>query len=308
MSYDMTKYNNEQWDSFRLLIIEHKKILFKYYFNKRKFVEYLYKQQMNKELNLDNPQTFTEKINHFKVYYKKYHNKNYASLTDKNKVREYVKNKIGEEYLIPQLLCVKKLKYQDIEKLPNSFVIKTNNGSGTNYIVKDKTKEDYNIMCNYMNAFLKIKYQYIWGEYHYEKIKPRIVIDNLLIDKNGNLPDDIKCFCFNNNGIKHKILYQERVIGDERYRIMFDENWNLINMKSSFKMLDIDLKRPKNYKKIIKVIDKLSEDFNFVRVDLFLFNNKIYFGELTFTPTAGYLKFEDNETDLLWGSWIGNNY
>lgn len=304
MSYNMTKYNNDEWNRIRELIEERKKLLRKLHFSKKEFVKYLYKQQMNKELNIDNPQTFTEKINAFKVYYKRDSN-DYASLTDKNKVREYVKNKIGEEYLIPQISCVKKLKNSDIEKLPNRFVLKTNNGSGTNYIVKDKTKENYNEICDYMNSFLKIKYQYIWGEYHYKEIKPKIVIDELLVDEKGNLPDDIKCFCFNNNGVKHKVLYQERVIGDERYRIMFDEDWNIIDVKSSFKKLDIDLQRPKNHKEIIKVIDKLSEDFNFVRVDLFLFKNKIYFGELTFTPTAGYLKFDDNETDLLWGSWIG---
>ena len=87
---------------------------------------------------------------------------------------------------------------------------------------------------------------------------------------------------------------------------MFDENWEPININSSFAKLDIKLKKPKNYKEILHVIDKLSEDFNFVRVDLFILGSKLYFGELTFTPTAGYLKFEDDKTDLLWGSYIGN--
>lgn len=303
MSYNMCKYHYDEWDNLNELIIQHKKELKKLK-SKRKFVENLYKQQMNMDIDLDNPKTFTEKINAFKLNY----NKKCSDLTDKHKVRKYVKKKIGEQYLIPQYFHKRKIKEKDLLKLPNEFVLKTNNGSGTNYIVKDKTKENLKEVCDYLNYLAKIKFQYIWGEFHYSKIKPTIVCEKLLKDEDENIPDDIKCFCFiDNEGKKKKILYQERVIGDERYRIMFDEKWKPINVNSSFKELKIKLDKPKNYNEILKVIDKLSEDFNFVRVDLFLLKDKIYFGELTFTPTAGYLKFEDDKTDLLWGSYWGNN-
>ena len=305
--YNMANFHDEEWKSVNKLIRKHKKELIKLKFNKKKFIKKLYKEQMNRELDYDNPKSFTEKINCFKLDYKK-SKYNYADLTDKNKVREYVKKKIGEEYLIPQLLCVKKLKKSHFDLLPNQFVLKANQGSGSNYIVKDKSKEDYDKICTYMNNFLKIKYQYIWGEYHYKDIKPMIVVDKLLMDKDGNLPDDIKCYCFNNGKEKHKIIFQERIIGEERYRIMFDEKWNQVFINSSYKKLDVKLEKPKNYKKLLEIFDKLSEDFGFVRVDLFLFKDKIYFGELTFTPMAGYLKFDDYNTELLWGSWMGKDY
>ena len=304
MSYNMTQYNQDQWDYVNYLIKEHKKVFFKFGFNKKKFIEYLFNDQMGYRFDINNPKTFNEKINAFKYNYKK-KGRIFSNLTDKNKVREYVKAKIGEQYLIPQLLFKKKITVDDLEKLPNSFVIKTNNGSGTNYIVKDKSKEDLNKLCNYMNNLLKIKYQYIWGEFHYGDIKPGIVVDELKVDKEGNLPYDLKCFCFNNNGKKHKVYFIDRVIGDDRCRKWIDEDWNEIEIKSQFTRLDVDIKKPKNYKDIFRVIDILSEDFNFVRVDLFLLDNKIYFGELTFTPTAGYLKFDDDVTDKMWGEWIG---
>ena len=132
--------------------------------------------------------------------------------------------------------------------------------------------------------------------------------EKLLLDAKVNIPDDLKCFCFiDNKGIKRKFLYLERVVGDDRKRLIFDENWKPIDIGvTGFERLNIRLKKPKNSKKILQIIDKLSSQFNFVRVDLYLLKDKIYFGELTFTPTAGYMKFEDNKTDLLWGEYIGN--
>jgi hypothetical protein len=299
----MTQYNNELWNNFKFIIKQRKKMLVKLR-NKRNFIMSIYKDQMGYEFDLDNPKTFNEYINWFKYNYRFDKKNNYSDLADKYNVRKYVAKKIGEKYLIPQFFRKRKLKVSDLEKLPNQFVLKTNNASSTNYIVFDKTKEDLKHLCDYMNDLLKIKYYLVWGEFHYKGIKPYIVAESLLKDKHGNIPDDLKCFCFkDSNGKRRKILYLERVIGDERFRINFDENWKRINVKSNFQPLNINLKKPKNYKEILHIIDKLSEDFNFVRVDLFLLDDKIYFGELTFTPSAGYLKFED-DSDKIWGSWI----
>lgn len=300
----MTQFNNDQWDYVRYLIKNHKRRYYRWFCNKKRFVMSLYEEQMGHPFDYNNPKTFTEYLNYFKVFFKK-DKKDYASLSDKNKVRNYVKNKIGEKYLIPQYFHKRRIKVKDLEDLPNEFVLKTNNGSGTNYIVKDKSKEDLQAICDYMNSLTKIKYEYVWGEFHYKSIKPCIVAEKLLTDKKENIPDDLKCFCFKDDkGKKRKILYFERVIGDERYRINFDEQWNEIDVKSNFKPLNKKITKPKNYKEILTVIDKLSDDFKFVRVDLFVLQDKIYFGELTFVPTAGYMKFED-DTDRKWGKWLG---
>lgn len=135
-----------------------------------------------------------------------------------------------------------------------------------------------------------------------------IIAEELLTDHKGNIPDDLKAFCFqDNHGKKKKILYVERVIGDDRARIMFNEKWEYYKCDSNFKYLNEDIPRPRNLKKILEIMDRLSEDFNFVRVDLFLIKNKIYFGELTFIPTAGFLQFKDEKENLKWGNYIGDN-
>ncbi len=158
----------------------------------------------------------------------------------------------------------------------------------------DKDTEDLSVICDYMNFLAKIEYGYIHGEYLYNRIKPEILAEQLLIDSDGNIPDDLKCLCFKDkNQVRRKILYIERVIGDKRFRIFLDADWNVLNISCNYEMLNIPVTRPSNYKEILYVIDKLSEDFPFVRVDLLIFNNKIYFGELTFIPVAGYMKFSD---------------
>lgn len=261
-------------------------------------------ENTGKSLNIKEAITFTEKLNVIKCNKKKM--KLYSKFADKDAVRRYVIDKVGEKYLIEQYFSKSNICPDDLQKLPNSFVLKTNNGSGTNYIVLDKTKESIEEICKYMNNLLEIKYGYIFGEFLYNYIKPKIVAEKLLIDKNNNIPDDLKCFCFqDDNGKKKKILYIERVIGDERQRIMFDENWNVIETGCNFDKLNIKIEKPSNYKEILKVIDKLSEDFNFVRVDLYIFNKKVFFGELTFIPTAGYLMFDDDSIDKKWGKYIG---
>ena len=306
MSYDMKKMDYKKWKTINKSIYYNKrKLLFHPLYNKKKFIIDLYRMQLNKTPNLDNPLTFSEKLNAMKLDKKM--SKKYSQFADKDFVRNYVKQKVGKEILIPQYFSKSKIEVSDLEKLPNSFVLKTNNGSGTNYIVMDKKKENLKEVCDYLNYLSKIKYGYIWGEFFYNNIKPKIVAEKLLLDKENNIPDDLKCFCFrDNNNVKRKILYIERVIDDERYRIMFDENWKIIDYGCSFAKLNIDIKRPQNYKKILNIIDKLSEDFNFVRVDLYVLGSKIYFGELTFIPTAGYLQFDDAKIDLEWGNYIGS--
>ena len=306
MSYNMKKMHVADWEGiFRIASRNRRKLLNPFY-SRRQFIVDLYKQQLGREPNLSDPKTFTEKLNAFKVSERA--PKKYWQYADKYHVREYVEDKIGKKYLIKNYLYTKRLTVADLEKLPNAFVLKTTGGSGTNYIVQDKEKEDLVEVARYLNWLSKLKYGYIWGEFLYNRVPRGIVAEELLTGKDGNIPDDLKCFCFRDDkGVRRKILYVERVVGDERQRIMFDENWKPVDYGGShFKKLDIKLKKPKNSEEILHVIDKLSEDFDFVRVDLFLLDNRIYFGELTFVPTAGYLTFDDEENDELWGSWISD--
>ena len=307
MGYDLTKIKLDNWIELKKFSDSNKKYILRHPFQhkKEKYVKDIYEGKMNKKLDFNNLQTFNEKLNGYKVN-KKYMKK-VSKFADKHNVRAYIKDKIGEEHLIKEYFCKDKITKEDLMSLPNSFVLKTTLGSGTNLIIKDKSKFDLDEVCNYMNYLTTIDYGYIWGEFLYSYGKNKIIAEELLEEK-GRIPDDLKCFCFqDDNGNKKKILYVERVIGEERERIHFDENWKEIKIDSLFKPLKEKIPKPKNLKKIVEIIDTLSEDFNFVRVDLFVLNDKIYFGELTFIPTAGYLIFKDEKVDYEWGSYIGSN-
>lgn len=297
----MTKMDYQNWDYWMAYAKAHKDEIVNGTNTEQGLVLQLYQEHMGKCLP-DNPSTFTEILNHMKM--DPFIIRKYYKYIDKYLVRKYVKKKVGKKYLIPLLLCKKSINVEDLKKLPDSFVIKANNGSGTNHIVLDKSKENLEEVCNYMNYLKTLEYSYLHGEWPYRKIKPKIIVEELLVDENGRIPDDLKCFCFTDkNKVRRKILYIERVIGDERYRIFLDENWEILDIDCNFEKLDIDVKRPDNYKEVLWVIDQLSDGFPFVRVDLYTVDNKIYFGELTFIPTAGYMQLSD-EIDLLWGSYI----
>ena len=271
---------------------------------KKRLLKYLYKKRTGLNLNLDNPITFNEKIQLRKL---EENNKKIIQCADKLVVREYVKEKIGERYLIPLYLKTSRLTYEDIKKLPRSFVLKTNNASGTNIIVFDKRKENILKIIKTMNNYVKIKYGYVALELFYNKIKPMILAEKLLLDEKGSIPDDYKFHCFR-DGQNYKIYIQ--VLYDRMAEIgknIYDENWQL----QSFTMGDYQvnkkiIEKPENLDEMLTIVKKLASDFDYVRVDLYNINKKIYFGELTFTHASGYSKFSPNEYDRIWGTYWKN--
>lgn len=266
-------------------------------FIKKKYIEMGFK-----DFDINNPIGFREKLQARRINYTKL----MEICADKDKVRDYVKSKIGEKYLIPQYFCKSKVTKGDIKKLPNSFILKTSNGSGTNILIKDKEKESIRDIVKLINFYTKIQYGYIWGEFHYNKIPITIVAEKLILDKNGNIPDDLKVHCFDDGKKKRKIIECHYKIDGKNYKNMYDENWKNLNYVFGFKSDGRKIKKPENIKEILNICDKLSEDTNYVRVDLYNVNGKIYFGELTFIPGAGYSHFNPESANELWGSYMGS--
>lgn len=248
------------------------------------------------KLNLENPIRFNEKIQHRKL---NSNNPLYSICADKYSVREYVKNKIGEDYLIPLLFVGDNLTKKDIDKLPNSFVVKTNNASKTNIIILDKNVENLDNIINKVNKFLKIEFWYRSFEMFYKKISPKVIVEKLLLTDKGKVPDDFKFHVF-----KNKIIIQ---VDSDRYndhkRLFFSEDWKELDFSLGFKKNESKFNKPDNLKEMITVAKKLSEDFDYVRVDLYNLNGKIYFGELTFTHGSGFEKFSPDSIDIEWGSY-----
>lgn len=256
--------------------------------------------------NLDNPVRFSEKIQRRKWLYNK---PIYSKLADKYEVREYVKEKVDEKILIPIYFAKAQITVNDLKKLPNSFVLKTNNASGTNIIVKDKKKENLQELVDRMNEYVKCKFWYRTFELFYKNIKPLIIAEQYLETDDGYVPNDYKFHVFNNKNSRKIIIQADHGRYTEKHdRAYFDEEWKMLDFNNgkTFESIDFKFKKPKNYKKMLDIVYTLSEDFDYVRVDLYNDNGKIYFGEITFTDGSGLDPFDPDEADYVWGEYWQN--
>lgn len=269
---------------------------------KEKYIQKQFKESVGYKIDFSkDPQTFNEKIQFRKIYD---NNPLYSICADKYRVREYVKEKIGEEYLIPLLLVTDKLTEEQWDKLPNQFVAKANHNSGPVQIVKDKSKANKKEIIKELNNQLKLDYGILSMEKYYSDIPRKIIIEKLLKDEKREMLQDIKTHCFN-DGKKRRYFFDlcsRESVSSEVKSTLYDENWN--NLKVTNATLDEnEYKKPKNFEEILKVVKKLSEDFNCVRVDLYNINERIYFGELTFCDASGFGKFTDRSWDYRLGSY-----
>lgn len=246
-----------------------------------------YKRFLNKE----NPEYFGEKIQWLKLYGNL---EKYNDYVDKYKVREFVSNVIGEEYLIPLLGAYDKPEEIDYEKLPNQFVLKLNHGSGYNIIVKEKNKENINNINKKLNKWIKEDYYKIKKEYQYKNVKKKIVCEKYINDSKGELLD-YKFFCFNGKPEFVKVDFDRF----QNHKVNFyNSNWELLNLQETgWGNNKNKVDKPKNFSEMLEIGRKLSTKFQFVRVDLYNVDGKIYFGELTFTPASGKHSFTPLEKD-----------
>ncbi|WP_195265428.1 ATP-grasp fold amidoligase family protein [Clostridium sp. 1001275B_160808_H3] len=247
--------------------------------------------------NLKSPKTFYEKIQYIKINCDL--NK-YSEFVDKYKVRCYVERKIGNEYLIPLIDCFKSSDEIDFEKLPNKFVLKANHSSGQNIICKDKNKSNINEYKKMISKWMKENFYYKLREVQYKNIEPIIMCEEYLEDVSGNLMD-YKFFC--SEGKPQFIqLDIDRFRGHKRN--FYDLSWSKLPWKCVHDNIEYKIDKPKNLEKMIEVASKLCQDFQFVRVDLYSVGEKVYFGELTFTPGAGVELYEPKEINTVVGNLI----
>lgn len=264
------------------------------------YIKLIYYVKMDKKLNINNPQTFNEKLQWLKLYDRRLE---YTGLVDKYEVRKYIKNTIGERYLIPLIGVWNKFDDIDFSKLPNQFVLKCTHDSGSVFICNDKSKFDKKAVKKKIQKSLKRNFYYPGREWPYKNIKPRIICEKYIVDESGTELKDYKLFCFNG-----KPKFIQVISGRENgkyYINHYDLNWNLINIKRKEHVTNLkEIKRPQCLEEMINISEKLSQNMPFVRIDLYNIKSQILFGEITFFPASGYMGFENESDDLLWGNWI----
>ncbi len=269
-------------------------------FPKKWVLSYQYKKYLGYYPDFKEPKTFNEKLNWLKVYKDEELN---AIITDKYLARNYIKSKIGKKYLIPLLFQTKDPKDICKSSLPDiPFIIKVNHDCGGWKIIKNKEIVDWDGIRDFFSIRLKKNYYYYALEPSYKKIEPCIIVEKLLIDKNGDIPYDYKVYCFNG---KAKIIAVDRDRGKEtKSRNWYDLDWNKKDVFWNTKGDDIPNRKPKEFDKMVQLSEKLSSTFNFLRVDWYLLENKLYIGELTLYPGAGLVPFYPEKWDRILGDYL----
>ncbi len=269
---------------------------------KKIFLSYGYKKIFGKKLNLKNPTTLMEKIQWKKLYD---HQDIYTTCTDKFLVRDFIRKKIGEKYLIPLLYHTDKIDKLDLHKFKTPFIIKTNHGSGQNIIIKNKEDIDKKEITEKFKTWLNTNYYYFSKEWQYKNIKPQVLIEKLLLNEKGQIPEDYKFHCFHGK-VEFIQVITDR-FGDKKMGF-FNTNWKLLPFILSprennlpIDKINKNIKKPKNLKEMIKISETLSKEFDYVRVDLYSLKNRIYFGELTFSHGAGFASFFPSKYDRIFG-------
>lgn len=265
----------------------------------------LFRLKQGHKLDLNNPKTYNEKINWIKLNYE---NDLMPICADKYTVRQYVIDCGCGEILNELLWQGYNAKNIPFEKLPNRFVIKVTHGSGLNIICKNKKELDKKRTVKKLNKWLEKKYIPCYGEWFYGVIKPRIIIESFLSENNNEVPKDYKLFCFNNVNGQHDVGLTVVDINrmNHHKRQIFDNKWDLVpGLSISFPNEKKDiLEKPNQYEKMIHYAKVLSTPFPHARVDFYVINNKIYFGEITLTNGAGFAKIKPHNKNEMLGSWI----
>lgn len=267
----------------------------------KKFIEKMFKATMDYPLNLEKPKSFNEKLQWLKLYDR---NPLYTKLVDKYKVREYISEKIGEDYLIPLLGVWDDPEEIDFDSLPNKFVLKCNHNSGLGMcICTDKSKIDIKKVKNELKSGLAQNYYLNGREWPYKNVSRKIICEKYMTDETGKNLRDYKFYCFDG---KPKIvgIYQDRNSDKETTGDFFDMNFEWVDLKFGMPNALNKPQKPQKFQEMIKIAEILSEGIPEVRVDLYISNNKIYFGELTFFDGGGFDKIEPLEWDYKLGSWI----
>lgn len=254
--------------------------------------------------NLTEPETFNELILHRCLH----PDPLWSVLADKLAVREFVRERIGEEHLIPLIAVPDVFTEAVFAALPDAFVMKANHGCGHVRIVEDKRQTSFDELNRLAQAWLAQDFSRTNRERHYRPIQPKLYFEQLLVDRAGRIPADLKMNMFGRDAAG-PIIYAGVV--SDRFGVphgdVFDVRWNRLDLAvGHYPRSDVPPAPPPHWDEIVRLAMRLVQGLGYVRLDLYVPDGKVYFGELTFTPGAGVFPFHPDRYDYEWGRLFKN--
>ena len=267
-----------------------------------KFVKKKWELMYGRDINLDNPQTLCEKLQWLKLYYRK---PEFTGMVDKYEAKQVVSKKLGTEYVIPTLGVWNSVDDIDFDSLPDKFVLKPTHDSGGLIICRDKSKFDITKAKKKLGKSLTHDYYLNCREWPYKHVKRRIMAEPLIEELGKPESIEYKTTCFNGkvafvticSGIAHAEY-------EQRQNDHFDRDFNKMDWYVNYKPAKFTPGKPEQWDEIIKFSETLSKDIPYLRVDTYLVDGKILFGEMTFYTWGGFMHFEPEEWDLRLGQML----
>lgn len=268
----------------------------------KRYLFLLYYLETGKQLNLKSPRAFGEKMQWLKLYDRQ---SEYTVMVDKYTVKDYVANIIGKEYIIPTVGLWEGPEKIDFESLPNQFVLKTTHGGGSCgvLICKDKSHLDKAKIVKYFKKAWKQNIYKSFREWPYKDVPKRIIAEKYLESEDGVL-DDYKVLCF--SGKAKLIEYHANRFGPNHTQDFYDTNWNKTSLsQGGFNTVsNLVVDRPICLERMLELSESLAKGIPMCRIDWYIANQKLYFGEITFFDASGFEPFDREEDEIMLGSWI----
>lgn len=269
--------------------------IFRHFLSDRTYACARYKLERGIFPNLKNPERLTEKIQLLKLFDR---NPLRQRVADRLKMREFISEKSSSDHLIPVLGVYDSFEKEDWEKLPGQFVLKANHGCGFVKIIRNKPDENFGDVRRLTKYWQSQDYSKLGREWVYKDLPRSIIAEELLLSDSGEIPSDYKFTC-----IHGKAEFVQVDVGrfDDQKRNLYDRDFNLLDVKLLYPQFEEKPEKPALWNDAVRLAETLAADFDFIRVDLYLIENKIYVGELTNFPGSGFIGFEPDEFDKKMG-------
>lgn len=271
-------------------------------YSDQEYIRKIFKIQFDKEINLENPKTFNEKLNWLKLNDRK---NLYTLMVDKYEVKKIVTNIIGQQYVAKCFGIWDSFDKINFNELPDTFVLKSTHNCGGVVIIKNKKEINMHNLKSFFDKQLSINYYWHCREWPYKNVKPRILAEEYIEDCGRSVLPVYKMFCFSGKVKIIQVIQNDKT--SKETIDYYDEKWNLLQLRQNFPNSKTKINKPQNFDNMVTLAEKLSQNLPFIRVDLYSINKKILFSEYTFYSDAGFTKFYPNSWDKHLGDLIKLN-
>jgi hypothetical protein len=255
----------------------------------------LFRQKIGYEPDFEAPRTFSEKVQWRKINDRR---PLLPLVVDKYRVRDYVRERAGDEILIPLLHVSSDPAAIPFDSLELPYIVKPNNGSGTKFVVRSRAELDVEGAVRRLRDVMREAHAWSWFEWAYSAVPPRIVIERLLLDRDGRLPRDYKFHVFEGR-VAYLHVDQNREF--QLQTVTYDRNWQPVALKQVGIPVGDPAPPPVNGERMIKLAERLAADLEYARVDLYNVSGQVFFGEITIYPDSGFRPFDPELWDRRWG-------